>query len=326
MNTKLIEALELCLQVLEQGGTVEECLARFPFLARDLRPLLESAQAARSLSLPTVPGNAVTRGRVRVLNRAAQIHQGLRPRAHYPHAWRLAAIPLVVLAFLFLTGNGLIAASANALPGDALYPVKRTVEDIRLRLAPDIKVEAGIQKEISTRRIDETEILLSEQRVEPVDFEGQVSEQLPDGWLIAGIPVRVTGQTEVEGALAVGAQVEVRGQTQSDGSVLAERVTVETSDSGNDDDHSGSSSSGDETPEPTKTDDHSSGSGSDGGDKTPEPMKTDDDSSESGSGGGDKTPEPTKIDDSSSGSENGGGNDHAGSGESTPEPSEKDDD
>lgn len=305
MNTKLIGALELSLQVLEHGGTVEECLSRFPSLALDLRPLLESALSARSISLPTIPGNAVTRGRVRVLNRAAQLRQGLRPRAHYPRAWRLAAIPLVVLAFLFLTGNGLIAASANALPGDALYPFKRTVEDIRLRLAPNLNVKAGIQKEISTRRIDETEILLSEQHVEPVDFEGQVSEQLPDGWLIAGIPVRVTLQTEVEGTLAIGAQVEVRGLTQSDGSVLAERVTVETSDSGNDDDHSGSSGSGD---------------------KTPEPMKTDDDSSESGSDGGDKTPEPTKIDDSSSGSESGVGDDHAGSGESTPEPSEKDDD
>jgi hypothetical protein len=305
MNTKLIEALELCLQDLEQGRTVEECLARFPSLAGDLRPLLESAQAARSLSLPTIPVNAVTGGRVRVLNRAAQLRQGKRPRAQVLHAWRLAAIPLLVLAFLFLTGNGLIVASANALPGDVLYPVKRSVEDIRLRLATNLKLEARIKKEISTRRIAETEILLSEQRVEPVDFEGQVSEQLSFGWLIAAIPVRVTGQTEVEGALAIGAQVEVRGQTQSDGSVLADRVRLETSVSGNEGDHPGSSVRAD---------------------KTPETIKTDDDPSETGSDHGEKTPEPTKTDDHSSGSGHGAGHDHPDHGTSTPEPMEEDDD
>lgn len=299
MNTKLIEALEVGLQVLDQGGTVEEYLARFPSLGGDLRPLLESAQAARSLSLPAIPDNAVTGGRVRVLNRAAQLRQGKRPLAQNLHAWRLAAIPLLVLALLFLTGNGLMAASANALPGDSLYPVKRSMEDIHLRLATDLKVEARIKREISARRINETEILLFEQRVEAVDFVGQVSEQLTHGWLIAAIPVRVTGETDVEGALAIAAKVEVRGQTQSDGFVLAKRVQVDPSVFGNDGDHPGSSRRSD---------------------KTPEPINTDDDSSEKGEGDGDKPPEPTKTDDHPSGSGHDRGHDHAVHDYSTPEP------
>jgi hypothetical protein len=209
MKTQLIDTLEICLQVLKQGGTVEECLNRFPALADELRPLLEQSVAARSWNLSPVPGNAVTGGRVRILNRAAQLRQSDQSSGHSLQAWRLVLIPVLVLAFMIITGNGLMRASANSLPGDSLYPLKRSVEVVSLFLAPNPRVKAGIQKEISTRRINETEILLSEKRLEAVDFGGQVSKQLADGWTISGIHVQVTGETEMVGALALGAQVNV---------------------------------------------------------------------------------------------------------------------
>jgi hypothetical protein len=272
MNPTLVEPLEICLQILEKGGTLEDCLARFPSLASDLRPFLESAQTVRGLDSTPVSVNAITRGRVRVLNRAAQLRKNPAPRAIFPFVLRLATTSLLVITIISITGNGLIGASANAIPGDALYPVKRSVEDIRLKLAPDVKDKATIQKEFSSRRIKETEILLSEKRIETVEFEGQVSDQLPDGWLVAGIPVRMTGQTIIEGELSVGVQVEVQGHTQSDGSVLAELIKVSVSSSPgagtippgslNEDDDSSDpeDDAEDETPEAEEPDDHSSGS------------------------------------------------------------------
>jgi hypothetical protein len=304
MKTKLIDNLESCIQVLEQGGTVEECLNRFPTFADELRPLLEQVITQRRWNLSPVPGNAVTDGRVRVLNRAALLRQSKQPLALTLHAWRLAVIPLLVLAFLIITGNGLMTASANSLPGDSLYPLKRSVEAISLFLAPTSKVKAGIQKEISTRRINETEILLSEKRLEPVDFGGQVSKQLPDGWTIAGIHVQVTADTAMQGALALGAQVNVSGQTQSDGSVLAEEVKVETDNGEIEDGRSGSKG---------------------GGDGTPEPMKTDDNSSEKEGEDGEKTPQPTKTKEPSSDPRNNGSHEPSSSDELTKEHEESDD-
>jgi hypothetical protein len=285
MKTQLIDTLEICLQVLKQGGTVEECLNRFPALADELRPLLEQSVAARSWNLSPVPGNAVTGGRVRILNRAAQLRQSDQSIGHSLQAWRLVLIPVLVLAFMIITGNGLMRASANSLPGDSLYPLKRSVEVVSLFLAPNPRVKAGIQKEISTRRINETEILLSEKRLEAVDFGGQVSKQLADGWTISGIHVQVTGETEMVGALALGAQVNVRGQTQSDGSVLAVEVKVEADKHGNEHDRSGPSGGADRTPEPRITDDDPSKEEGEEEDKTPEPTDTGDHSSDPGHDG-----------------------------------------
>jgi hypothetical protein len=321
MKPNLVEALELSLQILKRGGTVEECLVRFPSLEAELRPLLESAQVARSLNLPSVPEKAITRGRVRVLNRAAQLRQGNQPPVRFPRAWRMATITLLVLAFLFFTGNGAIAVSANSLPGDAFYPVKRAVEDVRLWMAPDIKAKAEIQKEISTSRIDETEKLLSRQRVETVEFTGQVGNQLPEGWLIAGIPVRVTGQTAVEGAFTVGALAEVRGKTQTDGSVLAELVNVKPGDVENKDDQPGPSGGADKTPEATlPDDDDSSGRGRNDTFKTPEPTKPDNTPTGPGDDNGEKTPEPKETDDDPPDEGKDDGDDDSDVGTPTPEP------
>jgi len=281
MKKELIDSLETCLKVLEQGGTVEECLNRFPAYAEALRPLLEQSIEARGLGLSPIPGTAVTVGRVRILNSAAKLRQNKSPLVLNLRAWRFAAIPLLVLALFFITGNGLLIASAKSLPGDILYPLKRSMEGISLLLAPNSKVKAEIQKEISSRRIDETESLLSEKRVETVDFGGQVSKQLSDGWTIAGIHVQVTWETQMEGALALGARVKVLGQTQLDGSVLAAEVKVESGKHEHEDNRSGSSGAGEGTPQPEITTDEPSEDDGGDNDGSPKPTNTEDHSLDS---------------------------------------------
>lgn len=273
MKTELVNALESCLKILEQGGTVEECLLRFPAFADDLRPLLEQSIAARTLGRNPIPASAVTAGRVRILNRAAQLRQNKQPLVHYLRSWRFAAIPILVVALFFITGNGLLAASARSLPGDALYPLKRSVEGISLLLAPTSHIKTEIQKIISTRRITETVGLLSEKRVESVEFGGQVSKQLADGWTIAGIHVQVTGETQIEAVLAPGAQVHVRGQTQLDGSVLAAEVKTEIDKNENEDNPSKPSVE-EGTPEPGITNDETPQQGTGDEDLTPGPTST----------------------------------------------------
>ncbi|MBM3152662.1 MAG: hypothetical protein FJZ96_10770 [Chloroflexi bacterium] len=287
MNAVLSSALQDGLQALDGGMSLEECLARHPGLADQLRPLLETAQVARSVGSLPVPGNAATRGRARTLAHAARLRQANRPLPRLGGTGRVVAASLAALVFLALTGNGLIAASANALPGDPLYAIKRTVEDVRLGLAGDPQTEEKIEQEISTQRLEETEILLSEQRVEDVEFKGLVNEQLPDGWLVAGIPVRVTEETEVEGMISIGMLVEVDGQTQPDGSVLAERIRVLEPES--------STSEGGPTPEDTPTPEMEETPLPEGTDDPTgvDPGDGDDDGGNSDSGESSKTPEPT---------------------------------
>ena len=63
-----------------------------------------------------------------------------------------AALLLVVM---IISGVGTVAASAQALPGDFLYPVKRAQENVQLTFSPDEASQAGLYLEFASRRIDE---------------------------------------------------------------------------------------------------------------------------------------------------------------------------
>lgn len=61
--------------------------------------------------------------------------------------------PLVIL--LFVTGTTI--ASADALPGDPLYAVKRQVENARLFIAPTEEAKLDLQVNFAQKRLDEDE-------------------------------------------------------------------------------------------------------------------------------------------------------------------------
>jgi hypothetical protein len=66
----IINALEICLEGLETGAGLEDVLAGFPDYVKDLRPLLETATAARDLRYNrNVPQSAQSKCRDRFLKR-----------------------------------------------------------------------------------------------------------------------------------------------------------------------------------------------------------------------------------------------------------------
>lgn len=66
-----------------------------------------------------------------------------------------AYVLVPVLAVLFITGA--TYASANALPGDTLYGVKRQVENAQLLIAPSEESKLNLQEQFVQRRIEELE-------------------------------------------------------------------------------------------------------------------------------------------------------------------------
>lgn len=136
MSNKLFDALEICLQAIDNGETIDAALKRFPALTNELRPILEASLHAKSLAGEAVADEVHRRGRARVLQRAAELRESKRvPRKRtWIFAYRPVAITLMLLIFL-LSGTGLVRASTTSLPGDNLYPVKRTWEDFTLIFA-----------------------------------------------------------------------------------------------------------------------------------------------------------------------------------------------
>ena len=247
---ELIEALDACLAALESGASLDRVLAGYPALAAELRPLLIAARAVGAgPDLARVPVGAQISSRSQFVAGAAGARLvavpvpgpklGFWPRLNSWLAWRpmagssLAARAivtlLVVAAGLGAGGYGAVAASAQSLPGDALYGVKRSVEDTQLLLAPDEQARARLQSEFDARRVHEVLAVAGEHRQVAVDFTGMlISRDGPQlqNWLVSGVAVLVSPQTPVDGVPAAGAQVRVLGMTQASGVVLAQHVSV----------------------------------------------------------------------------------------------------
>ena len=226
MTDELSNALANCLPALEAGEPLDTVLARYPALAGALRPLLQAARAAdRDL---TVPRRAQMASRARFLAQAGELHAAaaVQPRrrpAFFPRA--LSTALTFVLGFVAGT-YGVVAASAQSLPGDQLYGIKRAAEDAQILLAPT-QAQPQLQEQFAEERVREVEAVTARGRAAPVEFEGQIQSLAGGRWVVSGITVIVSAGTRIEGAPAVGALVQVKGESQADGTVVAYTLEIE---------------------------------------------------------------------------------------------------
>ncbi len=224
MSDRLYDAFEVCLAALQTGVDLETCLELYPDLAAELRPALEAALAARSMAHDGLPAGARQRSRARVLGVANAMRRRwlLLPLRGFP---RLALAGLAAVLAAFLGVGGLVAASAQSLPGDALYPIKRAGESLSLELSGSAAARQSLREDYSQRRSSEIRSLLEKSRSAPVSFQGVVRQQTTDSWLVGNIPVRVPKDAQIIGTIEDGVTVEVDGETHG-GDVQAHQVRL----------------------------------------------------------------------------------------------------
>jgi hypothetical protein len=223
MNDRLYDAFEVCRLALNTGVPLEAALGLYPEMASELRAALEAWQAASTLSasLPEVSGIRVQRSRTRLLGRAAQLRGTARPRGLALRGLsRLSLAALSVLLVIVLGWGGLATASAQALPGDTLYRLKRVDENLRLGLAGTSK-RSDLETEFAERRSEEVRTLLALGRVHEIEFTGVVRSQSGDIWDVDSVRVFVGPEAEVDAGIVPGVTVEVEGNTDDRGNVRA---------------------------------------------------------------------------------------------------------
>ena len=231
---KLFEALEICLNEIEQGVDVDTVLFRYPEIAAELRPILEASVKAKAMAVPVPSQEVVRRNRAKLLQHASE----MRERKAVPLSRRVWSVPLrralislTVIATLFASSTGLVRASSNTLPGDNLYPVKRTWEDVLVFFTFDANEREALELEHENERLDELHILFAEGRSVEVDFAGYVTRQNVDQWRVSGITVSISPETRLpDEQITVGAAVHVHGQSLN-GDVAATRIELLPSDS-----------------------------------------------------------------------------------------------
>lgn len=252
----LIELMAECSDQIIAGATVASCLARHPEQAVALEPLLSAVTEIRQFR--TVPARSAT---VAAQRRAAFIAAAsqLAPIPATPASWpqqlgawwrRLLAgftdtmrgweqprampaglafaLLAVVLAGALATGA--VSASAKALPGDFLYPVKTAAEGAWVWVTRDPVERANVVEQITDRRVDEALTIVRIGRpVRSLTLAGIIEAIDELSWVISGQTVTLTAETRIEGQPAVGARVQGLMTAPGDGRLLVTSVRIEAS-------------------------------------------------------------------------------------------------
>lgn len=160
------DILAECLDdLLRERRTLAECLEAYPEYADELKPALQIAFLTMRLKSAEMPPARVDALEKRLMaGMTAPIP--LRPRTTALFGLsRMAAVILVTFLLLVGSGAGLVAASADDLPGDTLYGVKRLWETIVLSLSPVTGQPGDLWLQIANTRLSEAEQLSAQGRL-----------------------------------------------------------------------------------------------------------------------------------------------------------------
>lgn len=154
-DRELSSILDECLERLLLGGeTMEDCLTRYPERAAELRPLLETALAAKqALNIEPRP-QFRTRARSQ-FHTALQEAEARRGRPLFAWRPRWAAVMASLVLALLITAGGVVAAANNSMPDEFLYPIKLTTEQVLLKLSPSALIKAKLFVKLADRRVAE---------------------------------------------------------------------------------------------------------------------------------------------------------------------------
>ena len=233
-------ALEICLQQLEAGAAIDSLMEMYPHWADELRPLLQTAQAARRVAeivAQSAGGDAYKEARMRsreeMLAAAGTRAKGRSPASQGRSPLSCLRWVLVILFLLALVGAGLFTntLATRAIPGEKLYPVKLAFEEARLAITRSSAGRLALEQAFDDERRREVEALIRLSKSATisgqdfdVQFAGTLENRQPGNWQVGGIQVMVPDDARLVGQIQTGISVEVKGRLQSDGSLAASSI------------------------------------------------------------------------------------------------------
>ncbi len=155
MDFNIEDILDDCIAEIRAGKTIEDTLNQYPQLADELRPLLNIAGKLNKLPAPSVSANGLMHTMAVLSTQNANLKKRLQQRRitvfSKPVLIRIAAAIMIV----FIVGWTAVTSSAQALPGDILYPVKLLTERVRFFLTVNHEDKAELRLTFSDERLKE---------------------------------------------------------------------------------------------------------------------------------------------------------------------------
>ena len=245
MNPKIQDTVDDCLQRIGAGESLESCLARYPQHAEELQGILGLALAVQALPVPRASGKSIQVGRQRMLSAAKRLNEqpvsksvlsryaeNRNARIFGKEKQDMRFLTRLVIA-LALAASGVlalgstVAASANTIPGDLLYPVKTTMQDVRVLLAAEPEQRAQLWVDIQATRQADIQSVLDLKRVADVQYLGLLTSIDEQNWVVGGRTVSLPPEVQISGEPYLGAMVSVTAKTGDDGSITALSLVVD---------------------------------------------------------------------------------------------------
>ncbi|MDE2802743.1 MAG: DUF5667 domain-containing protein [Chloroflexota bacterium] len=157
-DMRVTEALNDCLELIESGSTLEECLERYPEISDELAPLLSMALETQETAGSVHPSPEAQRAGLGAITEAwAAMEERRRRRERGPwrllrRSWVLAVVGLLVLLF---GGWTTATVAQDSVPGDTLYPVKQTQERVLLLVVVTRSGKADLHARLAETRTEE---------------------------------------------------------------------------------------------------------------------------------------------------------------------------
>lgn len=168
MSKEFETILDLCIDELREGKNLEAVLERYPEYADELRPLLKTASAVSELKTPEPSPQQINTALLEIGRRSAagtaeeehipsHIPEGKSGPGIFPgflqKRWLRTAVNAVLVVLVLFWG--LSTVSADSVPGDVLYPVKRATEQVRFALTFGPADRAELRLTFSEKRLKE---------------------------------------------------------------------------------------------------------------------------------------------------------------------------
>ncbi len=156
MKERIEEILDILIEEIKEGESVDACLEKYPEYADELKPLLILATGIEETSRPEMDPVAFKRTMAKIdsLEEQGKVKNAifaLRTLIFRPVVLRTAFIVLVFTFILSMT----FSFSADSLPGDFLYPVKCFCEKTQLFMTFSNESKAEIHLKLADRKTED---------------------------------------------------------------------------------------------------------------------------------------------------------------------------
>jgi len=192
-NNILNECLE---RLLVKGESLEQCLQSYPEQAAELKPLLETALAAREASAIQPRPDFRARARYQFQSALKEMAAG-KSRTSWGWFPRWATVLAIVLV-LVLGGGGTVFAADGSMPDSPLYSVKLATEQVRLTLTPSQMGKARLCAELADRRVTEIAYMANKGDVQQVEL---ITERLDEKLDLLVVLIEGRGGVSLPGIL-----------------------------------------------------------------------------------------------------------------------------